>query len=195
MTRRNDHPEHARSSALNARGADRRRPAGAPPPRASPAPNRGSDTRADPSGTRAPVPRAGTSAAPCTPGRRGSRAGAHPSGLTSGFGSGAGFRQHASKQFIPVALGELRGDRHVPQPRAGERRAFYGILLRHEHRSRVGELELARGETMVVGKGMLDDLEALRAELAKETRRVADSRDRVHGAATELTERARRPLP
>ena len=44
---------------------------------------------------------------------------------------------------------------------------------------------------MMVAKGVFDDLDAVRAQLAKETRRIADPGHRVHALSAEPVQRAR----
>ncbi len=84
-----------------------------------------------------------------------------------------------------VGRGELRGDGHVPQPWVGERGAFYGIFLGHEHRKSIGECHLRRGERMVIGERVLDDLHAVSAQLGEEALRVAYAGHAMHALSME----------
>ena len=78
---------------------------------------------------------------------------------------------------------ELGRDRQIPAFGTGERTAFYRILLRHQHRQRIAELQLAAAEAVMVGKGMLGDLQPGAAQLRKEALRVADAGHRMHAPA------------
>ena len=72
--------------------------------------------------------------------------------------------------------------------------AFYGIFLGHEHRESVGERHLCRGERMVVRKGVLDHVQAVRTQLAEKALRVADAGHGVHTLSVERRERSSRAL-
>src|SRR6201988_3768255 len=74
--------------------------------------------------------------------------------LTSSVGAQPG--EHPRAQRLRIVVAEGGADGHVPQPRVGERRAFYGIFLGHEDRQIVGKGELARGEGVMVREGMCD---------------------------------------
>src|SRR5688572_18643571 len=82
-----------------------------------------------------------------------------------------------------LELAELRRHRHVPAARVREGRAFYGIFLRHEHGQCVAETQIRFLVRMVVRKRMFDELEARGPQRGEEALRIADRRDRMHGAA------------
>src|SRR5579862_5143124 len=105
--------------------------------------------------------------------------------------AGAKFAEYARQQFVPLALTEVRRDRHIPQPRSGEATAFYGIFLGHEHRQIITERHVARSEAVVIGEGVLDQLEPLRAQRREEAPRVADAGHSVQGLAAKLRQLAR----
>src|SRR5579864_520829 len=88
--------------------------------------------------------------------------------------------EHASAQPAPIRLTERGANRQIPHPCVGERGAFYGILLRHQHRQVVREVKLARRERMMIREGMRDHFDPLRAQLAEEAPGIADSGDRVY---------------
>src|SRR6185437_12044432 len=111
--------------------------------------------------------------------------------LTSGGFKGVDRARHDLEQPARVGFAEDRFDRYVPEAWVGSVLAFYGILLRHEHRQTVAEVELRRRERMMVGKWVFDDLEAAVAQVGEEAPGIANPGDGMHRPAAESLERLR----
>src|SRR5512134_4053967 len=75
------------------------------------------------------------------------------------------------------ALVHARLDAERVEVVAGERAAFYCILLGHQDRVAVRELEVAGRERVMVGERVRREREAERLERGEEPRRIADSGD------------------
>src|SRR5690554_5722960 len=64
-----------------------------------------------------------------------------------------------------------------------ESRRLHGVLLGHEYRQFVAKGEVFPSVGIVIGKWMLDDVEALGAKSIEKPLRVADSGNRMHRPA------------
>jgi hypothetical protein len=95
-----------------------------------------------------------------------------------------------TEQLTGVRLAEARNNRHIPQPRISAVTAFYGILLRHDHGKLITEAQLLRAQGMMIREGMLDELQPLLAQAAKESAGVADGCNGVNPLAAELLQQA-----
>src|SRR5690348_17059035 len=84
--------------------------------------------------------------------------------LTSG--SCTQLAEHPRAQGLRIRIADDGADGYVPEPRAGEWRTFYGILLRHEDRELGAKGELVHGKGVMIRKGMRDHLDALSRERA-----------------------------
>src|SRR5262249_53925971 len=102
---------------------------------------------------------------------------------------------HSAQQLSTLVIIESHGDRHIPEPRGAERFASYGIFLRHEHGKIVVECQIRANERVVVGKGMLDDLDTPGAQIPKETLRITYSRHRVDAAPPKMLQQLRPSKP
>jgi len=81
-----------------------------------------------------------------------------------------------------------------PSAAAGEAPAFYRVLLGHQHRGGVAELQVGGGERVVIGKRMRHGHHAMLREMQEEPLGVADARNGMHafpGEARELAPLAR----
>ena len=68
--------------------------------------------------------------------------------------------RHRRQPFKQVFLeGQLqpRADRHTPAAFGRKSLAFYRILLGHQHRQVLGELQILGAEGVMVGEGMLQN--------------------------------------
>jgi hypothetical protein len=83
----------------------------------------------------------------------------------------------------------MGGDRHVPEPRGRKAVAFYGIFLGHQHRQIIPEFKVGCDQRLMVGKGVLDDLEPNPAQHAKESCRVANAGNGMHERSAKLLQR------
>ena len=63
--------------------------------------------------------------------------------------------------------------------------AFHGIFFRHQDRLAVGR-KIVWHKGVVIGKRMLDHLQALRTQACKKSRRVSDRSDRMHDLTGEI---------
>src|SRR6266700_2331657 len=79
------------------------------------------------------------------------------------------------QQCVRLAPVEACAHRDVPMPYSGELSAFYGILLGHEHRLVVAELEVFRHQVRMVGKRTSHDFDPARPQHVEEPLRVADT--------------------
>src|SRR6185437_216199 len=92
--------------------------------------------------------------------------------LTSGRFEEVDRAGHDLEQPARVGFAESRFDRYIPEPRARNVPAFYGILLRHEHCQAVAEVELGRREGVMVGERVLDHLETPGTQVGEEPPRI-----------------------
>ena len=102
----------------------------------------------------------------------------------------AAFAKHGQQLRFQLAR-KHRLDRHVPVPLVGEAFALHRILLGHENRCVVGEIDLRRTERVMVGKRMTDHGQSARFEETKEPLLVTDCTHGVHRGTGESVERAR----
>ena len=65
-------------------------------------------------------------------------------------------------------------------PLIGEADAFYCILLRHQHRQVVGELDVGGREASMIRQRVRRNLDAELLQGCEELLRIANGRDRVH---------------
>ena len=100
--------------------------------------------------------------------------------------------EHALEQLARVFGREFGCNRHIPQPRIGACRAFYGIFFRHEYGQAITESQIGDAQRMMIRKCMLGELDATRAQLAEEAPGITGAGHRVHVLAAEVFERLRR---
>src|SRR5215207_8237864 len=91
-----------------------------------------------------------------------------------------------STKLLLDTLDERRIDggahRQIPAALIGKSATFYRILLGHQHGGCGGQRELGGSEPMMIGIGVLDRIDAKRAQLREKSRRIADAGDGMHAA-------------
>jgi len=78
--------------------------------------------------------------------------------------------------------------------RLGETPAFDGVLVGHQHRQTIREIQIRRRKIVMVRKRVLDRRDAGRAQTVEESLRVADRSYRVHTLTTEAGQRLGSPV-
>src|SRR5438128_11051146 len=75
---------------------------------------------------------------------------------------------------------------HGDQVAPAEAPTFYRILLGHQHEIAVGEFEISRPKTVMVGERMRRESETHARKLLEKPLWIADSRDRVQPLSRQL---------
>ena len=73
--------------------------------------------------------------------------------------------------------------------------AFYGILLGHQNRQTIVEIEVCGAKRVVIGKRMRIDLDTMPGQQLKKALRIADARNRMCRATGETRESRLFALP
>src|SRR5574338_114652 len=105
--------------------------------------------------------------------------------MSSSLGSMRLLSQFAPHEFAERGI-DIGAYRQHPMPFVREVAAFYRILLRHHDALGILELEIGALEGMMIGKGMLGELEPQPAQVLKEALRAADPGDRMHLATLKV---------
>src|SRR5882757_1744999 len=89
------------------------------------------------------------------------------------------------QQAFGLALIEACRHRDVPMSLAGKRSAFYGILLRHEDRLVVAEVDVGARQARMIVERTSENFDPAGSQHIEEPLGVADARDRMDGLAGE----------
>ena len=102
---------------------------------------------------------------------------------------GHGHRRQPLEQIFLEGRFQPRADRHVPAAFWRESLTFYRILLGHQHRQILREMQILGAEGMMVGEGMLQNAQPGVAQLVEKPPWIADSGHCMHRALAETGQR------
>ena len=102
---------------------------------------------------------------------------------------GHGHGRQSLEQIFLEGRFQPRADRHVPAAFRRESLAFYRILLGHQHRQILREVQILGAEGVMVGEGMLQNAQPGVAQLVEKPPWIADAGHRMHRALAESGQR------